>query len=102
MEDEQIDLVNLRDHVARVHRATAELARKGAKLILASQAWLETLKPAPRLRIDYRGPVLVLGGGIAGYGAAQELAEQGVETVLALNRDQEEEIPRAHQHLPRG
>ena len=74
----QIDMVNLRDHVAQVHSdAPAELAQKGAKLIRASQAWLETLKPAPRIRIDYQGPVMVLGGGVAAYGAAQELAAAG-------------------------
>ncbi|MGC2432159.1 MAG: hydrogenase iron-sulfur subunit [Desulfobaccales bacterium] len=101
LKEEQIDLVNLRDHVARVHQASPrELAGKGVKLIRASQAWLETLKPAPRLRIDYQGPVLVLGGGIAGYGAAQELAGQGVETVIALNRDPEEEMLRAHAIYP--
>ena len=94
----QIDLVNLRDHVARVHRdEPAALAQKGAKLIRASQAWLETLTPAPRLRIDYQGPVMVLGGGIAAYGAAQELAAQGVETILPLAYDPEEEMQRARQ-----
>jgi len=101
VEEEEIDLVNLRDYVARVNRGTpADLAGKGAKLIRASQAWLETLKPTPPLRIDYQGPVLVLGGGIAGYGAAQELAAQGVETIIALNRDQEEELSRAHRIYP--
>ncbi|MEW6658428.1 MAG: hydrogenase iron-sulfur subunit [Thermodesulfobacteriota bacterium] len=101
VKEEMMDLVNLRDHVARVHQAPpGELAAKGAKLIRASQAWLETLKPAPRLRIDYQGPVLVLGGGIAGYGAAQELAAQGIPTVMALHRDPEEEILRAHAIYP--
>jgi heterodisulfide reductase subunit A-like polyferredoxin len=101
VEEEEIDLVNLRDYVARVNRGTpTELAGKGAKLIRASQAWLETLKPTPPLRIDYQGPVLVLGGGIAGFGAAQELVEQGVETVIALNRDLEEETSRAHSIYP--
>ena len=94
----QIDMVNLRDHVARVHRAApAELAQKGAKLIRASQAWLETLKPAPRIRIDYQGPVMVLGGGVAAYGAAQELAGQGVDTLLPLTYDPAEEMQRARQ-----
>ena len=93
----QIDMVNLRDHVAQVHRATpADLAQKGAKLIRASQAWLETLKPTPRLRIDYQGPVMVLGGGVAAYAAAQELAAQGVDTLLPLSYDPAEEIARAH------
>ena len=94
----QIDMVNLRDHVARVHSAApAELAQKGAKLIRASQAWLETLKPAPRIRIDYQGPVMVLGGGVAAYGAAQELAAQGVDTLLPLTYDPAEEMQRARQ-----
>ena len=94
----QIDMVNLRDHVAQVHSAApAELAQKGAKLIRASQAWLETLKPAPRIRIDYQGPVMVLGGGVAAYGAAQELATQGVETLLPLSYDPAEEMQRARQ-----
>jgi heterodisulfide reductase subunit A len=93
LEEGQIDLVNLRDHVAQVHKAKpADLARKGAKLIRASQAWLETLKPAPGLPIDYKGPVMVLGGGIATYGAAQELAEQGVDAIVALDHEREEEI----------
>jgi heterodisulfide reductase subunit A len=94
----QFDLINLRDHVARVHQGKpAALAEKGAKLIRASQAWLETLKPAPRLRIDYKGPVLVLGGGISAYGAAQELVEQGVETILVRPFDLAEEKERAYQ-----
>ena len=93
--EDQFDMINLRDHVARVHRGKpAELAEKGAKLIRASQAWLETLKPAPRLRIDYKGPVLVLGGGISAYGAAQELMEQGVETIFARPFDLAEEKER--------
>jgi heterodisulfide reductase subunit A-like polyferredoxin len=50
VEEGQIDLVNLRDHVAQVHSGKpADLARKGAKLIGASQAWLQTLEPAPRI-----------------------------------------------------
>jgi len=94
----QIDMVNLRDHVAQVHSAgPAELAQKGAKLIRASQAWLETLKPTPRLRIDYQGPVIIVGGGVAAYSAAQELAAQGVDTLLPLSYDPTEEMQRAHQ-----
>ena len=82
--------------MAQVHRGdAAELAGKGAKLIRASQAWLETLRPVPRIRIDYRGPVMVLGGGVAAYGAAQELAKEGVEAILPLSYDPAEEMPRA-------
>ena len=97
----QIDLVNLRDHVAQVHSGKpADLAGKGAKLIGASQAWLQTLEPAPGIRIDFKGPVMVLGDGVAGYGAAQELAGLGIATMIALLRDPEEEIQRAHSIYP--
>jgi heterodisulfide reductase subunit A len=101
VESRQIDIVNLRDHVAQVHSGEpADLARKGAKLILASQAWLQAQEPAPRHRIDYQGPVMVLGGGIATYGAAQELAEQGVESIIALSHDMAEENLRAQTVYP--
>lgn len=101
MEEGQIDLVNLRDHVARVYSGNpAALADKGAKLIRASQAWLETLKPASRIRIDCEGPVLVLGGGIAAYGATQELVEQGVNTILARQYDLKEGMANAPRVYP--
>jgi heterodisulfide reductase subunit A2 len=97
----QIELINLRDHVARVHPGDpTALAAKGAKLIRASQAWLETLQPTPRLRIDFEGPVLILGDGIAAYGAAQELADQGVEAILARHHNLAEKKEQACQLYP--
>jgi heterodisulfide reductase subunit A2 len=97
----QIDMVNLRDHVAQVHDGKPkDLAGKGAKLIRASQAWLVALTPAPPVAIDYQGPVMILGGGIAAYGAAQELAEQGVNAIVALDRSEAEEFRKAHQLYP--
>jgi heterodisulfide reductase subunit A len=94
----QIDMVNLRDHVAQVHHATpTELAQKGAKLIRASQAWLETLEPILRMQIHYQGPVMVLGGGVAAYAAAQELAAEGVESLLPLSYDPAEGLERAQE-----
>ncbi|MFW6113196.1 MAG: hydrogenase iron-sulfur subunit [Thermodesulfobacteriota bacterium] len=101
IEEGQIELINLRDHVARVHQGSPrELAEKGAKLIRASQAWLETLRPAPRLRIDCEGPVLILGEGIAAYGAAQELAEKGVEAILTRQHDLAEKKEQVYQLYP--
>src|SRR4030042_1549110 len=91
VEEGQIELVNLRDHVARVHLEDSNaLAEKGAKLIRASQAWLETMKPVAPMRIDFKGPVMVLGDGLAAYSAAKELDEQGVDVVLARHRDLKE------------
>ncbi|MDD2903188.1 MAG: hydrogenase iron-sulfur subunit [Syntrophales bacterium] len=96
LEEGQIELVNLRDHVARVHSGTpGDLAAKGAKLIGASQAWLAALEPAPPLPIEFKEPVIILGGGISAYGAAQELAHQGVATILARHHDLEGEWQRA-------
>jgi heterodisulfide reductase subunit A len=101
VEEGQIDMINLRDHVAQVHSSEpAVLAGKAAKLIRASQAWLETLKPAPRLAIKFEGPVLVLGGGLAAYAAARELAQQAVKTILARQHDLEKEKARALQVYP--
>ncbi|MEJ2069921.1 MAG: hypothetical protein P8X58_05850 [Syntrophobacterales bacterium] len=101
VQEGQIELINLRDHVARVHPgAPGTLAAKGAKLIRASQAWLETLKPASRIRIDCDGPVLILGDGIAAYGAAQELAGKGVETILARYSDVADKKEQAFQLYP--
>jgi len=101
IEEGQIELINLRDHVARVHPGSPQaLAEKGAKLIRASEAWLETLRPAPRLRIDCEGPVLILGDGIAAYGAAQELADKGVEAILARQHDLAEKKEQAYQLYP--
>ena len=40
---------------------------------------------------------MVLGGGVAAYGAAQELAAQGVDTLLPLTYDPAEEMQRARQ-----
>ncbi len=96
-----IDMVNLRDHVAQVHDGKPrDLAGKGAKLIQASQAWLAALTPEPPVKIDYQGPVMILGGGIAAYGAAQELAEQGVNALIALDRSEDEEFLKAHRLYP--
>ncbi len=101
LEEGEIDMVNLRDYVARVNAGKpADLARKGAKLIRASQAWLETLEPIPRILIEYHEPVLVLGEGLAGYGAAKELAEQGVETLITLQHDDAQDMLRAQALYP--
>ena len=32
--------------------------------------------------VDFQGPALILGGGISGFAAAQELAQNGLESVI--------------------
>jgi coenzyme F420-reducing hydrogenase delta subunit/ferredoxin len=102
LEEGQIDMVNLRDHVAKPHPGEpAVLAVKGAKLIKASLAGLQALEPAPKVRVEFKGPVMVLGGGIASYGAAQELLRQQIETIIVVpTEDGEEEIRRIHERYP--
>jgi len=98
----QIDIVNLRDHVALAHEASPEkLAAKSAKLIEASIAGLKVLNPSPKVQVQMNGPVMILGGGIATYAAAQELIKQNVESVICLDTDEpEDEIRMLHEHYP--
>jgi heterodisulfide reductase subunit A len=102
IEEGQVDVVNLRDHVARVHDAEpAVLALKGSKLIRAAVAGLSVLEPSPKEKVELKGPVMILGGGIGTYSAAQELIRQGVETVIAIStEDPEDEIRMLHERYP--
>jgi len=97
-----VDLVNLRDHVAQVQAGTPkQLGRRGAKLIKASLAGLGAIGTPGELRLDFREPIMILGGGIATYGAAQELLRRGVRTIVALPyRDFEEELRQLHHRYP--
>ncbi len=98
----QVDIVNLRGHVAQVHRLEpAEMAAKGAKLIEAAVAGLAALKPTPREKVKWEGPVMILGGGIATYAAAHELASRELECIIALQTDEyEDELRMLHEHYP--
>ena len=102
IEEGQIDVVNLRDYVAMVNNgAPVKLAEKGAKLIKAAAAGLSALVPSPRRKIDFNGPVMILGGGIATYSAAQALIKEGVDTIIAVQiEDIEDEIRMLHERYP--
>jgi len=98
----QIDMVNLRDHVAQVHDLEPEeMAAKGFKLIKAAVAGLDALESTPKELVSWNGPVMILGGGIATYAAAQELVRRGIECVIAVATDDwEDEIRMLHEHYP--
>jgi len=102
LEEGQIDMVNLRDHVVQAHVGKpAELAVKGAKLIKASLAGLLALEPSPKVKVEFKGPVMVLGGGLATYGAALELLRQQIETIIVVpTTDVEEEISTLPERYP--
>ncbi len=102
LQEGQIDMINLRDHVASVNEGEpGDLAVKGAKLIQASAAGLKALVPSPKQKVNIDGPVMILGGGIATYSAAQELAHAGIEVVMAVyTEDIEDEIRILHERYP--
>ncbi len=102
LEEGQIDMVNLRGHVAAVHDLSPEeMADKAAKLIFAAAAGLQALTPSPKEKVDFNGPVMILGGGIATYSAAQELLRQNIECILAVQTDEyQDELRMLHEHYP--
>jgi heterodisulfide reductase subunit A-like polyferredoxin/coenzyme F420-reducing hydrogenase delta subunit len=102
LEQGQIEMVNLRDHVAQSFRGEpTELAAKGAKLILSAVAGLKVLRVTPKTKVDFQGPVMILGGGIATFSAAQEQVRQGIETIIAVQtEDVEDEIRILHERYP--
>ena len=81
----QIDMVNLRGHVAAVSDLSPrQKAMKGVKLINASIAELKALFPTPQTLARIDGPVIVIGDGIAAFSAARELSRNNVEFLLAV------------------
>jgi len=83
IEKHQVEMINLKDHVAAVHEASPqELARKAAALLAGSLASLRLLEPYDPVPLTFEGPALILGGGVSGFVAARELARQGMESVL--------------------
>lgn len=102
LEQGQIDIVNLRGHVAAVHDLSPEeMAAKAAKLIGASVAGLKALTPTPKEPVAFQGPVMILGGGIATYAAAQELIRRNIECILAVQSDEyQDELRMLHEHYP--
>jgi len=103
LEDEQVDMVNLRDHVALVHagQPPAELALKGIKLVAAEMAGLMATRTIAPQKVECKGPVMVLGGGMATYSAALELVRAGIDTIISvLSDDVEDEIRMLHERYP--
>ncbi len=83
VEKHQVEMINLKDHVAAVHEASPqELARKATALIAGGLANLKLLEPYEPVSLSFQGPTLILGGGISGFAAARELARQGMESIL--------------------
>ncbi|MDI6854647.1 MAG: hydrogenase iron-sulfur subunit [Deltaproteobacteria bacterium] len=83
IERHQVEMINLKDHVATVHEgAPQELARKAAALISGGLASLKLLEPYEPVSLSFEGPALIVGGGVSGFAAARELARKGMESIL--------------------
>jgi len=98
----QIDMINLRGHVAAVSDLDpGKKAVKAAKLIKASVAEMSALSPSIETRARINSPVMIVGGGIASFSAAQALARHGVDYLLSIeNSDTEEIVRHVHREYP--
>ncbi len=89
----QIDVVNLRDHVANVSDITPEeKSDKGAKLIKAAVAEMEVFTPCDQETVNMDAPPVIVGGGIASFSAAKELSRQGIDSLLSLEETDTDSI----------
>ena len=89
----QLDMVNLRSHVAEASDADPEQkAKKSAKLIKAAIAEMDALLPTEKERAKLEGPVAIIGSGIGAFPAAQKLSKAGIDCILALDTTDPDEI----------
>jgi heterodisulfide reductase subunit A len=72
---------NIREHVSWVHHGQAA-TDKAIRLISAAAAKSEQLAELESIRVDARAHATVIGGGIAGLRAANDLAERGISVAL--------------------
>lgn len=98
----QIDMVNLRGHVAAVSPLSpAQNAQKAAKLIKASVAEMTTLTPSNQALVKLDGPVAIVGDGVASFTAANELSKSNRKSLLCVDTCNPETILRnLHKKFP--
>ncbi|MFW5899744.1 MAG: hypothetical protein ACOCS8_00930, partial [Desulfovermiculus sp.] len=84
----QIDMVNLRGHIAATNDISPVLrAEKGARLIRAAAAEMAALSPTIQERAFLKGPVLIIGGGVASWAAAKEAAQEGLDFMMSPGQE---------------
>ena len=77
------ELANIRDQCSWVHRDFPEEATEKAKdLIRMAVAKVRLVEPLQRKSLEFNHDALVIGGGLAGMTAANELADQGFKVSL--------------------
>jgi heterodisulfide reductase subunit A len=78
-----VEVLDLKDHCAWPHRDTPKEATEKAKaMLLAAVEKARLLEPIERAEFPAVKSVLVIGGGIAGMQAAEDLAEMGFQVHL--------------------
>ncbi|MBI3761546.1 MAG: CoB--CoM heterodisulfide reductase iron-sulfur subunit A family protein, partial [Chloroflexi bacterium] len=77
------ELANIRDQCSWVHRDfPAEATEKAKDLVLMAVAKARLVEPLQRKSLEFNHDALVIGGGLAGMTAANELADQGFQVSL--------------------
>jgi heterodisulfide reductase subunit A len=78
-----VEVIDLKDHCAMPHRDTpSEATEKAKAMLLAAVERAKLLEPLEKLEFSALKSVLVIGGGIAGMQAAEDLADLGFKTYL--------------------
>ncbi|MCP4748836.1 MAG: hydrogenase iron-sulfur subunit [Desulfobacteraceae bacterium] len=98
----QIDIVNLRGHVATVSDLTpADKAAKSIKLINGAIAEMQTLVPTGQSYAQIDGPIAILGCGMAGISAARELSRKKMNFFLVLDTAKPDRmVQKLHHYYP--
>lgn len=83
-----VELVNLRDHCARVHHGQPELAcKKALELVRMALGRVDAAKPIHKNTFRPTPVALVIGGGLSGMTSALTIADSGYEVVLVERSD---------------
>jgi len=78
-----VEVIDLKDHCAWPHRDTpSEATEKAKAMLLAAIERAKLLEPIEKLEFPTLKSVLVIGGGIAGMQAAEDLADLGFQVHL--------------------
>jgi heterodisulfide reductase subunit A-like polyferredoxin len=81
-------MTNIRNHASWVHKDTPELATQKAKdLIRMAVSKVALMEPLEEAELQVNQTAMVIGGGISGLAAANNLARQGYE-VHVVEKDQ--------------
>lgn len=79
-----VEVLDLKDHCAWPHRDTPlEATEKAKAMLLAAIEKVKLMEPIEKAEFPAVKSVLVIGGGIAGIQAAEDLAEMGFQVYLA-------------------